>query len=346
MEAEDDLFDGNYTPYTKRKVESFFGLFCVMRKRIRGDISVDDDMSYSDAEEGDDDFCCSDSDTDLSECSEFDIILQDNGLIESESLSTCNSPCLSEDHKIGFETSSMPLKKTLEGPGRPLSVCGSVVAVRNIPLLGDSNGKDAEISQTMYKEEDVDDEDEMSFSEIDAMIRRLNLIPDDESDSFLDLEERNKSKHPRYTLLGLEHCSVTSIPRGIISQGAIAVLHGRDLKHFIRKHEVIIGRSSDGMNVDIDLGLYGYGSKISRRQALVKLENNGSFSLKNLGKRHILVNGEKLSTEQIVSLTSCSSVNIRGEVFVFKINKEAVRQFLKNNTRRNNKDDTKFRWVE
>ncbi|KAF8095283.1 hypothetical protein N665_0338s0036 [Sinapis alba] len=426
MEAEDDhrnkdLFDGiasgSYSP-NKRKVESSFGLFCVMRKRARGDISVDDDMYSSDfdyAVKGDD-FFCSDSDTDLSECSEFDVISQhvveDKGLIGSESLSACNSPCLSEDggnevrygdqvvnmqgcmekvscndepilissasqqsvrclseynvhdDKFGLGTSPVPLTKTLEGSGRQWSVCGSVAADRKIPLLGDSSGacsslgeqldvnvstsegRGAELSHTLYPEEDeVDGEDEMSFSDIDAMIRRLNLIPDD-SDSCLDMEERNMSKHPRHTLLGLEQCSMTSVPRGIISQGAIAVLHGREFKHFIRKQEVIIGRSSDGVNVDVDLGKCGYGSNISRRQALVKLENNGSFSLKNLGKLHILVNGEKLSTGQSVSLTSCSSVDIRGEVFVFKINKEAVRQFLKNNTRRHNKDDTKFRWCE
>nr|VDD21405.1 unnamed protein product [Brassica oleracea] len=361
MEAEDDprnkdlFFDGHhqslssteaaYSPNAKRKVESGFGLFCVMRKRARGD---DDDMSSSDfdyAEKGDDFYCSdSDSDTDLSECSEFDVIshhvVQDKGLIGSESLSTCNSPCLSEDHKIGLGISSLPLTKTLEEPGRQWSVCGSVTAVRNIPLLGDSSldeqlyvnvstseGRDAE---TLYQEEEADGEDEMSFSDIDAMIRRLNLIPDD-SDSCLDMEERNMSKLPRHTLLGLEHCSVTSVPRGIISQGAIAVLHCRDSKHFIRKQEVIIGRSCEGMNVDIDLGKYGYGSKVSRRQALVKLEKNGTFSLKNLGKRHIR--------------TDCIP-RIIGEVFVFKINKEAVRQFLKNNARRNSKDDTKFRWCE
>lgn len=42
----------------------------------------------------------------------------------------------------------------------------------------------------------------------------------------------------------------------------------------------------------------------------MKLENNGSFSLKNLGKRHILVNGEKLNTGQIGTLASCSSINV------------------------------------
>jgi microspherule protein 1 len=57
--------------------------------------------------------------------------------------------------------------------------------------------------------------------------------------------------------------------RAIMFHGAIAVLHCPDSKHFVRKREVIIGRSSGGLNVDIDLGKYNYGSKISRRQVIL-----------------------------------------------------------------------------
>lgn len=163
-----------YSPNAKRKVKSGFGLFCVMRKRARGD--DDDDMSSSDFDG--DGFCCSDSDTDLSECSEFDVIsqhvVQDKGLIGSESLSTCNSPCLSEDHKIGLGISSLPLTKTLEGPSRQWSVCGSVTAVRNIPLLGDSSLDEqlyVNVSTSEGRDAEADGEDEKSFSDIDAMVK-------------------------------------------------------------------------------------------------------------------------------------------------------------------------------
>ncbi|KAL9310192.1 unnamed protein product [Arabidopsis thaliana] len=296
-------------------------------------------------------------------------IVPPNGC-ESLLLETCSrhqiDRCINEynvhDDNIGLEISPIPLTKTLERPRRPWSVCCSIAALRNLPLMEDSSGactsldeqlyanattsedRDAELSQppsTLYQEE-VDGEEEI---DIDAMIRKLNLVPDD-SDSCFNREEWNMSKQPRHALIGLEQCTRTSLQRAIMFHGAIAVLHCPDSKHFVRKREVIIGRSSGGLNVDIDLGKYNYGSKISRRQALVKLENYGSFSLKNLGKRQILVNGEKLDRGQIVTLTSCSSINIRGINFVFKINKEAVGQFLKNNTRRKSEDDNKFRWCE
>lgn len=245
MEAEDDsgnkdLFDGypllhhhqslssteaasgSHSPNTKRKLESGFRLFCVMRKRARGYISVDDD-DMSSSEKGDD-FCCSDSDTYLSDCSEFDVIsqhvVQDKGLIDGGSndepipissvppdgggsssilLETCSFQqrvgCLSEYNKVhddefGLGISPVPLTKTLQGSGRQWSVCGSVAGVRNITLLGDSSGGacsslggeqldvnvssfqgiDAQLSQTLYQEEEVEGEDEMSFSDVDAMV--------------------------------------------------------------------------------------------------------------------------------------------------------------------------------
>ncbi|XP_010418016.1 PREDICTED: uncharacterized protein LOC104703660 [Camelina sativa] len=284
----------------------------------------------------------------------------ESNLLETCSLHQIDCEYNGHDDKIGLEVSPLPLTKTLERPSRPWSVCGSIAAVRNLPLMEDSSGacrslgeqldvnvnssedKDAELAQTpstLYQEE-VDGEDEI---DIDAMIHKLNLVPD-YSDSCFNREEWNMSKHPRHALIGLEQCTRTSLRRAIVFHGALAVLHCRDSKHFVRKREVIIGRSSDGLNVDIDFGKYNYRSKISRRQALVKLENNGSFSLKNLGKQHILVNGEKLDPGRIVTLTSCSSIDIRGITFMFKVNEEAVRQFLKTNTRRKSEDDTKFRW--
>ncbi|CAA7056968.1 unnamed protein product [Microthlaspi erraticum] len=289
--------------------------------------------------------------------------------VSSSSIQTCSLPkivsCGNEynvcDDKVGLP---IPLTKTLEGTSRPWSVCSSLAAVKTVSLMEDCSGacnpldeqlcvtvsssedKDAESAQTpsvLYQDVVDGGEDEICFSDIDAMIRKLNLLPDD-SESCLNREERNMSRNPGHRLLGLKHCTTTSIRRAIKSRGAIAVLRSRDSKHLIRKHEVIIGRSSD---VDIDLGQNGYGNKISRRQALVKLQNNGSFFLKNLGKRPILVNGDKLDTQQTVTLTSCSSIDIGGIVFAFKSNKEAVTQFLKKSKRRNSEEhDTKFGWCE
>lgn len=280
----------------KRKVESDYGLFCVMRKRSRRQKSVDD--IFPDLEDAEkfildeegmivDDCCNSGSDTELSESSEFDVI-SDMDLMGESTLSMCNFPWRNEDEgalvtklssetqnsifllsphevneetgvrskdedkssaievrygdvvnndelrpwnkgddpipisivlpdadssilletcslhqivsfrneynvhgdHIGLEITPIPLTKTLEGPSRSWSVCGSLAAARNLPLMEDNSGacsyvdeqlcvnvsssecRDAELAQTpstLYQEE-VDGEDEICFSDIDAMV--------------------------------------------------------------------------------------------------------------------------------------------------------------------------------
>lgn len=110
-------------------------------------------------------------------------------LLETGSLHQTDK-CINEynhDDNNGLEISPIPLTKTLERPIRPWSVCGSIAAVRNLPLMEDSSGacssldeqlyvnvnsseeRDAELAQTpstLYQEE-VDGEDEI---DIDAMV--------------------------------------------------------------------------------------------------------------------------------------------------------------------------------
>lgn len=88
------------------------------------------------------------------------------------------------DH-IGLEITPISLTKTLEGPNRSLSVCGSL-AGRNLPLMEESSGacssldenvsssenRDAKLAQTpsTLNQEEVNGEDEICFSDIDAMV--------------------------------------------------------------------------------------------------------------------------------------------------------------------------------
>lgn len=45
-------------------------------------------------------------------------------------------------------------------------------------------------------------------------------------------------------------------------------------------------------------------------QALIKLEGDGSFSLKNLGKSSMYLNGEEVATGQLVSLGSDDFIQV------------------------------------
>jgi ABC-type protease/lipase transport system fused ATPase/permease subunit len=109
------------------------------------------------------------------------------------------------------------------------------------------------------------DEDLPNYSDIEAMILDMDLEPDDQ-DNF-DLEvSKYQSQDMKRTIIRLEQAAHSYMQRAIASRGAFAVLYGRYSKHYIKKPEVLVGRSTEDLAVDIDLGREKRGSKISRRQ--------------------------------------------------------------------------------
>lgn len=160
-------------------------------------------------------------------------------------------------------------------------------------------------------------------SDIEAMILEMDLGPHDQNSHSIRQDEAAKKK-----IIRLEQCARASLQRTMSSHGALAFLYGRHLKHYIKKPEVLLGRSTDDVDVDIDLRKEGRANKISRRQATIKMETNGFFFLKNLGKSSISVNGKAVVSEQSLRLRSSCLIEIKGMSFVFEINHKYVRQYL------------------
>ncbi|KAI3464886.1 hypothetical protein Pfo_021549 [Paulownia fortunei] len=166
------------------------------------------------------------------------------------------------------------------------------------------------------------------FSDIEAMILDMDLSPD-EFDLYTNPEvQRYKHEETKRTIIRLEQAADACTQRAIAAQGAFAVLHGRCSKHFIKKPEVLLGRSTEDIKVDIDLGREKNGGKISRRQAIMKMDIYGMFHLKNLGKSSIYVNGKEVAPGQSLSLASGFLIEIRGLAFVFETNHTCVKQYV------------------
>ncbi|PWA62292.1 SMAD/FHA domain, Microspherule protein domain protein [Artemisia annua] len=167
------------------------------------------------------------------------------------------------------------------------------------------------------------------FSDVEAMILEMDLV--DAQESCITSEvARYQNESAKRMIMRLEQAARSSFQRAMSSHGALAIFYGRRLKHYIRKAEVTIGRSTDDTEVDIDLRKEGRANKISRRQAIIKLEADGSFSLKNLGASSISLNGKEVAHGQVVALGSSCLIEIRGMSFVFEINDKYVRRFLEN----------------
>ncbi|KAK3032306.1 hypothetical protein RJ639_036263 [Escallonia herrerae] len=177
-------------------------------------------------------------------------------------------------------------------------------------------------------DESDSDSDVPYFSDIEAMILEMDLGPHEE-DSYINRRvSRYQYEDTKRTIIRLEQCARSSMQRAMSSHGALAILYGRRLKHYIRKTEVMLGRSTDDTDVDIDLRKEGRANQISRRQAMIKMGTDGSFSLKNLGKSSISVNGKAVATGNLLGLSSSCLIEIRGMSFVFEINHRYVRQYV------------------
>ncbi|KAI3794262.1 hypothetical protein L1987_36891 [Smallanthus sonchifolius] len=166
------------------------------------------------------------------------------------------------------------------------------------------------------------------FSDVEAMILEMDLAHGQESEV-----AKYQFEDAKRMIMRLEQSARSSFQRAMSSQGALAVFYGRRLKQYIKKTEVTIGRSTDDTEVDIDLRKEGRANKISRRQAIIKMDTDGSFSLKNLGASSISINGKTVAHGQMVELASSCLIEIRGMSFVFEINDKYKRRFLDNQPR-------------
>ncbi|XP_061357246.1 uncharacterized protein LOC133301618 [Gastrolobium bilobum] len=181
-------------------------------------------------------------------------------------------------------------------------------------------------------DDDDNDNDIPYFSDVETMILEMDLFPSPADQDINASREvlRHQHAETKRTLMRLEQSALSGTRRTIASRGALAVLYGRNLKQYIKKREVILGRSTDDVQVDIDLGREGLANKISRRQALIRMEANGSFIIKNLGKSSIFLNGKEVATGQLRGLSDSNLIEIRGMSLIFEILNKCVRRLLEN----------------
>lgn len=200
--------------------------------------------------------------------------------------------------------------------------------------VGSSHVFDSELianPPTLDEEEKrIESDDELpSYSDVEAMVLDMDLDPDDHQDlSYNEEVSRYQHVESKRAIMRLEQGAYSCIQRAIDSRGAFAILYGRHSKHYIKKPEVLLGRATEGIPVDIDLGKGGHGNAISRRQAIIKMDKDGSFYIKNSGKSSILVNSKEVHTGQSQRLHSNQLIEVRGMPLIFEINQSRVKQYL------------------
>ncbi|KAJ1288108.1 hypothetical protein BS78_02G064600 [Paspalum vaginatum] len=205
--------------------------------------------------------------------------------------------------------------------------------VVTISTSGQAEGSDSENSVPNY-------------FDLEALILDQDLIPWDQESTFIQPEvSRFQYPENRKDLIRLEKGASSYMNRSIMSRGAFAILYGRHLKYYIRDPEVTLGRETGEVHVDIDLGKEGDANKISRRQAVIKMDGDGSFYMTNIGKCSVFVTSKEVPCGKRMKLISDSLLEIRNMKFIFHVSHDAVRQYIVRTKRGSSQGEiTAFDW--
>uniref|UniRef100_A0A8C0GUK7 Microspherule protein 1 n=1 Tax=Chelonoidis abingdonii TaxID=106734 RepID=A0A8C0GUK7_CHEAB len=118
--------------------------------------------------------------------------------------------------------------------------------------------------------------------------------------------------------------SITGMSSPDFDNQTLAVLRGRMVRYLMRSREITLGRATKDNQIDVDLALEGPAWKISRKQGVIKLKNNGDFFIANEGRRPIYVDGRPVLGASKWKLNNNSVVEIASLRFVFLINQDLI----------------------
>ncbi|KAL2892800.1 Microspherule protein 1 [Bienertia sinuspersici] len=191
------------------------------------------------------------------------------------------------------------------------------------PLLSDP--------EEQFSESDADIPD---YSDVESMILDMDLGPEDQDLSCSREVAKYQREDVKRAIIRLEQTANSCTQRAIASHGAFAILYGRHSKHYIKKPLILLGRATEEAPVDIDLGREGHSATISRKQAIIKMDKDGSFILHNCGRSRTYVNNKEVPHGHTLSLLSNCLIEIRGMPFIFEINQAYIKQYLENAARK------------
>ncbi|KAL8141209.1 hypothetical protein V2J09_007230 [Rumex salicifolius] len=212
-------------------------------------------------------------------------------------------------------------------------------AVKNLEVFTQSETADEMVPEAVMEpflsdveEEpsDYDDDDIPCVSDVEIVVHDMELLGAGDLDSYASRPvAKYQTDDAKRGIIRSEQSWDASRHRDIAAHGAFAYLYGCNKKtYYIKKLEVLIGRATKDFFVDIDLGKERRANRISRREAFIKIDENGEFHLRNLGKCPIEINGKEVYPGQSLILPSDSHIKVKGMDFTFKKNQACVKQYL------------------
>ncbi|XP_061911817.1 microspherule protein 1 isoform X3 [Entelurus aequoreus] len=171
----------------------------------------------------------------------------------------------------------------------------------------------------------------LNFSDAEQMVDDVKLK--ESRDEVLEHELMISDRHQKREIRQLEQelprwqvlvDSITGMSMPDFDNQTLAALRGRMVRYLMRSREITLGRATKDKQIDVDLSLEGPAWKISRKQGIIKLKNNGDFFIVNEGRRPIYIDGRPVLSGNKWKLNNNSVVEIAGLRFVFLINLELI----------------------
>ncbi|XP_036840337.1 microspherule protein 1 [Oncorhynchus mykiss] len=160
----------------------------------------------------------------------------------------------------------------------------------------------------------------LNFSDAEQLVddAKLKESRDEVLEHELMISDRHQKKEirqleqelPRWQVLV---DSITGMNSPDFDNQTLAALRGRMVRYLMRSREITLGRATKDKQIDVDLSLEGPAWKISRKQGIIKLKNNGDFFIANEGRRPIYIDSRpvlsgykwKLNNNSVVESSFC-----------------------------------------
>jgi microspherule protein 1 len=180
------------------------------------------------------------------------------------------------------------------------------------------------------------------FEELEALVAALPLPdPADAEALRAGVVRRREDFLRQLAAVGrLEAGAQATTSRELDAMGAVAALCGRRYRYALRRTAVVVGRfdfekagsdaySGGGVDVNLLLEDREGAAAVSRHQAHVFMEADGSFKVRRLGRRAMSVNGRAVARGQVAALPHLSLLRAGRVALLWVVNRGAVDRLLR-----------------
>jgi len=158
-----------------------------------------------------------------------------------------------------------------------------------------------------------------TYKKDDTIHLGYNDVKISDRSSALQNEQKMTSLLQNYMLFQDENEIFSSNEPDIQDCKVLATITNENFEYKMEKNEITFGRKTEEFNVDIDLSMSSACTKISRKQGVIRLEDNGSLTVYNKGLRPIFVDGKLVTKGEYAPLFHRSVIHVQSSHMIVEI---------------------------